>query len=203
MSKPFVVIVAGPNGSGKTTLTTLLRQRGLDFGEYVNPDDIAVGLKGSYDARVREAQAIADEMRDECIAEGRSFSFETVMSHHSKIDIMLKARDAGFEVTLFFVATESSSINVARVASRVELGGHEVADDKIKARYVRTIGLLPEAVRAAHRSYIFDNTKTNADGSSAIAAVMEIENGVGGLRVVNRLAKSPEWLRPALMTLGL
>jgi hypothetical protein len=42
--RPRLLIVAGPNGSGKTTLTSRLRAMGLDFGEYINADDIALGL---------------------------------------------------------------------------------------------------------------------------------------------------------------
>ena len=64
MSDPFLLVVAGPNGSGKTTLTNFLRSTGLDFGEYINPDDVALGLDGSYEERVRAAQSVADLMRD-------------------------------------------------------------------------------------------------------------------------------------------
>ncbi len=35
------MVIAGPNGSGKTTLTRYLQARGIEFGEYINPDDIA------------------------------------------------------------------------------------------------------------------------------------------------------------------
>jgi hypothetical protein len=69
--RPFVVIVAGPNGSGKSSLTRQLQAQGHDFGEYINPDDIAAGLFGSYDERVRQAQAIADTRRAEAIAARR------------------------------------------------------------------------------------------------------------------------------------
>ncbi len=63
MPDPFLLVVAGPDGSGKTTLTRSLRAAGLDFGEYINPDEIALDLEGSYDARVRQAQSIADRAR--------------------------------------------------------------------------------------------------------------------------------------------
>jgi predicted ABC-type ATPase len=89
-------MVAGPNGSGKTTLTRLLRERGVDLGQYVNPDDIALELQGSYEARVAEAQRIADARRNQFIMARRSFSFETVMSHPSKIDVLIQANAAGF-----------------------------------------------------------------------------------------------------------
>lgn len=41
---PFLLVIAGPNGSGKTTLTNYLLEAGIDFGEYINPDEIAATL---------------------------------------------------------------------------------------------------------------------------------------------------------------
>jgi predicted ABC-type ATPase len=55
LEQPFILMIAGPNGSGKTTLTNWLRRQDLDFGEYINPDDIAARLSGSYEDRTREA----------------------------------------------------------------------------------------------------------------------------------------------------
>jgi predicted ABC-type ATPase len=82
-----------------------LQAQGLELGEYINPDDIAATLEGSYEDRVRAAQTIADDRREKCIAARQNFAFETVMSHASKIDIMRRARVAGFHVTLFFVGS--------------------------------------------------------------------------------------------------
>jgi predicted ABC-type ATPase len=102
---PFLLIIAGPNGSGKTTLTDYLIEAGIDFGEYINPDQIAAALDLTEPARSKQAQAIADFQRDSCLASGLNFSFETVMSHPSKVDFMIRADDAGYEVTMFFVCT--------------------------------------------------------------------------------------------------
>jgi predicted ABC-type ATPase len=41
-------MIAGPNRSGKTTLIEEMRQRGIDLGEHISPDEIAEGLEGSY-----------------------------------------------------------------------------------------------------------------------------------------------------------
>jgi predicted ABC-type ATPase len=39
-------LIAGPNGSGKTTLTHFLRQQlNLNFGYYINADDLEMWLK--------------------------------------------------------------------------------------------------------------------------------------------------------------
>ncbi len=150
-------MIAGPNGAGKTTLTRWLRGR-IEFGEYINPDDIAEQLEGTYDERVRQAQMIADARRDECIVARRSFSFETVMSHPSKLDILARARESGFFIQLFFIGTNDPRINIARVAVRVTQGGHDVPTDKIIARWFRTMELLSEAIRLSDRTFLFDNS---------------------------------------------
>jgi predicted ABC-type ATPase len=151
-------MVAGPNGSGKTTLTEWLRRQNVEFGEYINPDEIARELDGSYDARVLQAQAIADQRREACIEAKRSLSFETVMSHPSKVDILLRAKAAGFFIQVFFVGTDDPRTNVERVSNRVAQGGHDVPQDRIIARWHRTMKLLHEAILAADQTFVFDNS---------------------------------------------
>lgn len=156
---PFLIIIAGPNGSGKSTLTRQLVSSGVDFGEYINPDEIAATLEGDYDARVHAAQKIADARRATAISERRSFSFETVMSHPSKLDVLRMAKAVGFQVVMYFVATDNPLLNVKRVADRVAKGGHNVPADKIVARYRRTLSLLPDAIHSCDQAVIFDNSR--------------------------------------------
>src|SRR4051794_14801763 len=103
----------------------------------ISTHDIAKNLTGSYEARSAAAQKIADERRDEAIRVGRSFSFETVMSHPSKIDILRRARASGFFVQMFFIGTDDPRTNIERVALRVSQGGHDVPTDRIVARWKR------------------------------------------------------------------
>jgi replicative DNA helicase len=158
LSEPFLLMIAGPNGSGKTTLTQHLLRKDIDLGEYINPDDIAAGLTGTLAERTKQAQLIADKQRDECISAKRSFSFETVMSHPSKIEILVRAKEAGYTVFLYFVGTDDPQTNIERVALRVAQGGHAVPDDKVRDRWLRTMTLLQQAIRSSDRSYIFDNS---------------------------------------------
>lgn len=195
MDAPFLLIVAGPNGSGKTTLTRMLRERGVDFGEYINPDDIAINLEGSYEARVAEAQRMADARRDECIEAQRSFSFETVMSHPSKVDILKRAKGAGFFVQLYFVGIDDPRTNVDRVALRVAQGGHDVPADRVIARWHRTTGFLADAVSAADLSRVFDNSETAA-GPRLVVRIETLRQG----RFVDRqYPPIPEWVRHFLL----
>jgi len=198
LDAPFLLMVAGPNGSGKTTLTRMLRDRGIDFGEYINPDDIAINLEGSYEARVAEAQRVADRRRDECIEARRSFSFETVMSHPSKIDILKRARDAGLVVQLYFVGIDDPRTNVERVALRVAQGGHDVPEDRIVARWHRTMALLADAVELSDRSFVFDNSESGSPvrGPRLVAA---LSTAPGWLVVEKTVAPIPGWVRRFLL----
>jgi predicted ABC-type ATPase len=192
MSSPSLVVIAGPNGSGKSSLIRMLTvQSGFNLGTYINADDIEIGLHAISDpqARSREAQRISDEMRAACLTKGKPFSFETVMSHPSKIELMNEARRTGYHVSLFFVAVDNPSLNIERVGVRVSQGGHPVPTDRIISRYGRTLALLPRAILAADEVVMFDNTATGK-GPRSVALVTRQEGGFL-LEVTNR---DCEWL---------
>jgi predicted ABC-type ATPase len=194
LGDPFLLMIAGPNGAGKTTLFQNLRQSGVDFGEYINPDDIALELQGSYDERVRQAQTIADRRRDACIAAARSFSFETVMSHPSKIDILARAKAAGFFVQLFFVGIDDPRTNIDRVRLRVAQGGHDVPLDKIIPRWMRTMALLGGAIKLADQSFLFDNSVAGVDQGPKL--VLTVARKIDGSVETSLKVKSPpSWVR--------
>lgn len=68
------------------------------------------------------------------------------------------AREKGYRTYLYFICTESSLINIDRVAQRVGAGGHDVEPQRIQDRYLRALALLPRAVAASGRAYLFDNS---------------------------------------------
>lgn len=112
-------------------------------------------------------------MRQELLEEGKTFTFETVMSHRSKIEFMREARSRGYRVYLYFVATDDPAINIDRVRSRVLQGGHPVPDDKVIDRYHKSIALMTEACEIAHRAFIFDNSGSK---HKLLAAVTDFES---------------------------
>ena len=69
----------------------------------------------------------------------------------------------GYRTYLYYIATEDPAINIARVRSRVHLGGHDVPEDKIVSRYARSLDLLLEAVRLSNRAYLFDNSRQGGE----------------------------------------
>lgn len=113
-------------------------------------------VPGPFDSYL--ASVLADAIRRELLSRRKTFTFETVMSSSDKVEFMREARQRGYRVYLYFVATDDPSINIDRVKRRVRLGGHPVPAKKIRERYVRSIALMDEACAVAHRAYVFDNS---------------------------------------------
>jgi predicted ABC-type ATPase len=110
-------------------------------------------FRGGYTAAL-----ISDFLRHRMLDLKKSFSFETVMSHKSKIEIIQKSKTLGYTVNLIFVSTNNPSINVERVNLRVQKGGHNVDEQKICDRYYRCMDLLFDAFLLADNAYVFDNS---------------------------------------------
>ena len=136
--KPMVLFMAGPNGSGKSTITQYFEI----VGEYTNADDMVKTIGMSNE----EAAILADKKRYESINKKADFTFETVLSSKYKLDILKKAKEAGYFIKGVFVLTINPNINVARVAARVASGGHDVDKDKIIQRYKKSLDNIKRLV---------------------------------------------------------
>lgn len=129
-NKKQLWVLAGANGVGKRTFYHLyLESLGMPF---INADILANHLypdapeSHSYDAAI-----IASHMRTQLLQEERTFCFETVFSHPSKIDFVAQKKTMGYEKILVYIHLKNASLNQARVAQRVSEGGHNVPDEKV------------------------------------------------------------------------
>ena len=109
------------------------------------------------------ASVAVDFLRTRLLRARTSFTFETVMSHPDKAEVLAHARLAGFRTYLDYVATDDPAINISRVRNRVSQGGHPVPEDRIGSRYHRSLNLLMDAIRHTDRAYIFDNSGDSSD----------------------------------------
>lgn len=147
----MILCLAGPNGSGKSTITQYFEKVGV----YTNADDVvtATGLSNE------EAAILVDKKRYESIAAKESFSFETVLSSHYKLDILEKAKAEGYFIKCVFVLTTDPLINVARVQARVAAGGHDVDKEKIIQRYYKSLGNIKRLMELCDILHVYDNTE--------------------------------------------
>ena len=112
--KPELIVIAGPNGSGKTTVTQkFLHHEWSDGVLYINPDQIANDVFGDWNSQeaVLKAANYCAELREECLRNKTGFVFETVLSAKDKVDFLLKAKEAGLFIRVFFIATHHPSVN--------------------------------------------------------------------------------------------
>lgn len=159
--KPKLIIIAGPNGSGKTTITEqLLSHEWGDECIYINPDNIARDKFGDWNSEeaVLKAAKFATEQRYQLLDSGKSVVFETVLSSDEKLEYIKQAKEAGYFIRVFFVCTESPSINAARIAGRYMEGGHSVPIEKIVSRYGKSIVNCKRLAMLVDRLYVYDNS---------------------------------------------
>lgn len=148
--KPEVVVFAGPNGSGKSTITELLKPP----MDYINADEIKKNIKCSD----LEAAQLAEKQREEHIERSSEFCFETVLSTQRNIKLLKKAKKKGYFIRCYYVLTADPMINVWRVKSRVESGGHDVPEEKIIQRYDKALELIKDLVKICDVCHIYDNS---------------------------------------------
>ncbi len=147
------------------------------------------GVMNSYFASV-----VADFLRHKLLAAQRTFTFETVMSHPGKVELLQKAQSAGYRTYLYYVATDDPAINVSRVANRVALNGHDVPEEKIVQRYHKSLELLMSAIQHSNRAYIFDNSTDNADRTHTwLAEITE------GRTLELKTDQIPAWFKHAVL----
>lgn len=118
------------------------------------------------------AADIAEFIRQELLDNDISFTYETVMSHESKLKFLQIAKDKGFRVYIYFIATEDPEINISRVNVRVAQDGHYVHPNVVRNRYFKSLEQLKSAIKLSNRAYVWDNS-----GKASIL-VAEITDGI-------------------------
>jgi predicted ABC-type ATPase len=139
-------------------------------------------LTGKYDAAIA-----ADFVRHQLLMQDNTFTFETVLSHPSKLNFLRQAKELGYKNYLYFICTVDPTININRVAQRVVLKGHNVPENKIINRYYSSLALLPSLIPQTYRTFLFDNSAENSE----IKLVAEIEKGYA---LVPKTLEMPWWV---------
>lgn len=188
---PELIIIAGPNGSGKTSVTQkFLHHEWAEGTVYINPDQVANEKFGDWNSpeAILEAADYCAELRERCLREKVSFVFETVFSADDKIDFLIRAKEAGYFIRLFFISTNHPSVNAARIAKRVMEGGHDVPIRKIVSRYTKSIINCETVARLVDRLYVYDNSVNDRDAQLQF----RLKNGKLEKMYVSEL---PDWAK--------
>jgi predicted ABC-type ATPase len=191
MADPVLHLLAGPDGAGKSKLFAEVIGPATHL-EFVNADEIAAQRwPEDPEGRSYDAAMVATERRAELLASRTSFATETVFSHESKVELVQQARAEEYLTTLHVVLVPEE-LAVARVAKRVEYGGHAVPEDKVRARIHRLWPLVAEAITVVDAALVYDNSKTKP----AFRLVASFDHGM-----LVWEADWPRWTPPVLRNL--
>ena len=178
-------VLAGGNGVGKSSFyKTRLEPQGLPF---VNADIFAKQLfPDQPEIHSYEAAKIVAQIGIQLLEEGRTFCFETVFSHPSKIDFIAQAKAMGYEVVLVFIHLSTISLNQARVAQRVSEGGHK-PENKIITCVPRVLQNIQQALFLCEYCYLLDNSRLD----NPFQQIAQLHNG----QLVHKVSQLPEWAK--------
>jgi len=132
--RPRLILIGGPNGAGKTTFARVFVPR--IGARFVNADDIARTLEKDtlrYPAIAAGRQAL--RLIAEAMAERADVAVETTLAGRSWLGVIERAREAGYDVRLWFLYLASPELALVRVAGRVRMGGHDVPEEVVRRRY--------------------------------------------------------------------
>jgi len=150
-------LLVGGNGAGKSTFYRLvLEPLGLPF---VNADVLAkLVYPAAAEEHSYEAALLAEQQRNTLLLSGASFCFETVYSHPSKVDFTARAKALGYTVIMVLIHLEQAELNAARVAQRVQEGGHNVPTEKLLKRIPRLLDQVKMAIPLCDEVRVLDNS---------------------------------------------
>lgn len=117
------------------------------------------GIEDIYE-RYTRAMSFAEHKRKKLLRNRQPLIMETVLSRADKLEFVERAKALGYRIVSVFVSTVSADINIERVKKRVSEGGHDVPEEKLRARYERSMKNLPALSAISDEIYVYDNTVT-------------------------------------------
>lgn len=131
-----VIVIAGPNGAGKTTFAREFLPNEAGCPVFVNADLIAAGLApfAPETAAVQAGRLMLQELARHFAAR-ESFAFETTLAGRGYVHHIRTWQAAGYSVKLIFLQLDGPEAAIARVAQRVQQGGHHIPEETIRRRF--------------------------------------------------------------------
>ena len=202
--RPFIYVLAGVNGAGKSSVAgALLAEQGLTW---FNPDSYARELVEKIGLTQEEANArawnVGREQLERAIAAQTNFAFETTLGGDT-ITRLLGTAAATHDVIMVFCGLSSPELHIERVQIRVQYGGHDIPEAKIRERWVGSLANLVRLMPVLARLQVFDNSApADADGFIPNPVlVLDMEGGQVSFPDPNNaaaLAQVPAWARPVV-----
>ena len=202
---PRIYVLAGTNGAGKSSLMgAMLLQHGV---EYFDPDRATQRiLSANTGISQLEANSAAwhegKRLLERAITEKLDFAFETTLGGKTIANLLDKALSEGIEVRIWYVGLDSVERHIARVRSRVEQGGHDIPEQRIRERYTQSRLNLIRLLPLLTELLLYDNSeeadpRTGTPGTAPEPSLV-LRLVQGKVRETCVLTRVPEWAKPIL-----
>lgn len=146
-------IVGGVNGVGKSSLIGSLKSRLNDFGVIIDVDKINEKFGGDRLLGGKHAVLLINN----CIEKGITFTQETTLSGVRTEKTIIKAKERGYYIRLYYVGLDTASESLERIANRVRKGGHDIPKDDVLKRFEHRFENLERILPYCDIAYFYDN----------------------------------------------
>jgi len=198
-----ITVLAGTNGAGKSSIAgQALREAG---GAYFNPDEATRQILAANPGLTEEAanafawQESVQRLRA-AITHNVDYTFETTLGGQTVTGLLLAAAAAGHELMIWYCGLDSPERHLARVAARVAVGGHDIPEAKVRARYDASRANLVRLMPRVTMLRVYDNS-VEADPATGQRPTPKLVLKVKGAttsypRSAAELATIPAWAKP-------
>ena len=201
---PRIYVLGGTNGAGKSSIAgAMLIEQGV---EYFNPDAAAALIaEANPGITLEDAQSAAwyegRRLLERAIAERLQFAFETTLGGTTITELLERAIASGIEVRIWYVGLDSVERHIARVRARVEAGGHDIPEERIRERYIRSLLNLIRLMPKLTELRVYDNSKeADPRRTTSLSPRLLVHLDRGRLASVCELAAIPDWAKPVVLT---
>lgn len=136
--QPEIIIVSGANGVGKTTFAKpYVKELGYKF---LNADEIAkkLEIEGQENVMIKAGRIFFSEL-NRSILKTENIVIETTLSGSYINKVGIKAKARGYKLKIIYIFVDSEDLCIERVRTRVLKGGHDVPEEDIRRRFMRSI----------------------------------------------------------------
>lgn len=173
-------IVGGVNGVGKSSLIGSLKSRLNDFGVIIDVDKINEKFGGDRLLGGKHAVLLINN----CIEKGITFTQETTLSGVRTEKTIIKAKERGYYIRLYYVGLDTASESLERIANRVRKGGHDIPKDDVLKRFEHRFENLERILPYCDIAYFYDNF-------NGYKEVGMYKNG----EIISQGDEQPDWMK--------
>jgi predicted ABC-type ATPase len=195
-------VLAGTNGAGKSSVAgDMFVRKG---GGYLNPDLAARRIMAvNPGLSQEEANSLAwyqvKRLLERAIDEGLEFHFETTLGGKTISSLLERALSAGIEVRIWYVGLTSPELHIARVRKRVQSGGHDIPEERIRERYAASILNLIRLMPRLTELRLYDNSEEASRHGNKPQPKLVLHFAQGKIVESCELHQVPHWAKPVVL----